>query len=254
MHRSKFLAVVLLAFAATTRPLLAGPVSGLTTFVPDTPAKAAEVNGNFTAVQGAVNDNNSRIGALESGKLDTSGGTLTGPLIAPDFAYSAPAAGKVIASPMWCVRSGSGIDPDATSQIWTPPGTTSGPSISTTNTNAMATTSFFCPIYLAIPPGAVLTITDVTMAFVDTSLNCFVSAELRFKPFGADGAGTPIAAGQTGVPETPGVGTQALLLAVGHVVAPDEVLWINASVGFSAASSPDCRYSGVLVSYTVSKP
>jgi len=45
----------------------AGPVGPLTTFTAGTPAKAAEVNANFSAVSTAVNDNNSRITALESG-------------------------------------------------------------------------------------------------------------------------------------------------------------------------------------------
>src|SRR6266480_585496 len=45
----------------------AGPVGPLATFTAGTPAKASEVNGNFSAVSAAVNDNNSRITALESG-------------------------------------------------------------------------------------------------------------------------------------------------------------------------------------------
>src|SRR5438552_3241177 len=44
----------------------AGPVGPLTTFTAGTPAKASEVNGNFSAVSTAVNDNASRITALES--------------------------------------------------------------------------------------------------------------------------------------------------------------------------------------------
>ncbi len=44
----------------------AGSVSGLTTFTAGTPAKASEVNGNFSAVKTAVDDNASRIAALES--------------------------------------------------------------------------------------------------------------------------------------------------------------------------------------------
>jgi hypothetical protein len=38
----------------------------LTTFLPDTPAVAAEVNGNFAALQGAINDNDTRLTALEA--------------------------------------------------------------------------------------------------------------------------------------------------------------------------------------------
>jgi hypothetical protein len=38
----------------------------LTTFVPDTAAVAAEVNGNFGTLQGAINDNDTRLTALEA--------------------------------------------------------------------------------------------------------------------------------------------------------------------------------------------
>ncbi|GFE80542.1 hypothetical protein GCM10011487_25420 [Steroidobacter agaridevorans] len=37
------------------------------TFMPGTPARAAEVNGNFAAVKAAVDDNHARIGTLQSG-------------------------------------------------------------------------------------------------------------------------------------------------------------------------------------------
>jgi hypothetical protein len=45
----------------------AGEVTGLTTFTTGTPAKAAEVNGNFNAVKTAVDDNHARINALQTG-------------------------------------------------------------------------------------------------------------------------------------------------------------------------------------------
>lgn len=55
------------------------------TFVGGTPAVAAEVNANFTAVEVAVDDNNSAIAE----KVDLSGATMTGALTAPDFIYDA---------------------------------------------------------------------------------------------------------------------------------------------------------------------
>jgi len=54
---------VLVALSAT---LLASQVTGLMTFTSGTPARAADVNGNFTAVKTAVDDNNARIAALEA--------------------------------------------------------------------------------------------------------------------------------------------------------------------------------------------
>ena len=44
----------------------AGPVGPLTTFAAGTPAKASEVNGNFSAVSTAVDDNDARITLLET--------------------------------------------------------------------------------------------------------------------------------------------------------------------------------------------
>lgn len=49
----------------TSSSVLAGEVNGLINFNPNTPAKAAEVNGNFGAVKTAVDDNDARIAALE---------------------------------------------------------------------------------------------------------------------------------------------------------------------------------------------
>lgn len=64
-HRNvvPFVVVAAIAALASTRAL-AGSVTGLTTFTAGTPAKSSEVNGNFSAVKTAVDDNSARIDAL----------------------------------------------------------------------------------------------------------------------------------------------------------------------------------------------
>lgn len=63
-HQNTLGIAVLLALASSA--VFAGPVGTLTDFTAGTQAKAAEVNGNFTTVSAAVNDNNARISTLET--------------------------------------------------------------------------------------------------------------------------------------------------------------------------------------------
>src|SRR3569623_699030 len=64
MQTSKILAGAIWVLCAQS--VYAGQVNNLTTFTPNTPAKAAEVNGNFGAVKSAVDDNDARINASPS--------------------------------------------------------------------------------------------------------------------------------------------------------------------------------------------
>jgi hypothetical protein len=57
---------VLLALCLGARPGYAGPVGPLTSFNAGATAKASEVNGNFASVKTAVDDNDSRISALQA--------------------------------------------------------------------------------------------------------------------------------------------------------------------------------------------
>jgi len=54
--------------------LHAGPVGPLTTFSANTTAKASEVNGNFTAVKSAVDDNDGRIASNAAGVATNAAG------------------------------------------------------------------------------------------------------------------------------------------------------------------------------------
>jgi hypothetical protein len=64
---------------STGQAVNAGQVTGLTQFQPNTPAKASEVNGNFAAVQSAVNDNDTRLSNVE---VSVAGGNVKGALLA----------------------------------------------------------------------------------------------------------------------------------------------------------------------------
>ncbi len=74
---------------------IAGPITTPNTFTAGTPARAAEVNANFSAVASAVNDNDARIGALEAAAQETDvapGGNL---VLAPSTATN----GNVLKGP-----------------------------------------------------------------------------------------------------------------------------------------------------------
>lgn len=59
-----------LLVASLSASVVASEVTGLTTFVPNTPALAEEVNGNFDSVKAAVDDNDQRITDLEAKVVD----------------------------------------------------------------------------------------------------------------------------------------------------------------------------------------
>jgi hypothetical protein len=66
MQRKIIVLSILLALVGASTQALSASVTGLTTFSAGTPAKADEVNANFTAVKTAVDDNDSRITALQA--------------------------------------------------------------------------------------------------------------------------------------------------------------------------------------------
>lgn len=85
--RIHFLALSL----SVAMPAAASDLTIPNSFTAGTSAVAAEVNANFTAVETAVDDNDSRITTLEGtmpGKVDLSGDTMTGDLTVPRIAYS----------------------------------------------------------------------------------------------------------------------------------------------------------------------
>jgi hypothetical protein len=66
-----FVRCACLSLALAVSPIaLAGEVADLVTFMPGTPARASEVNGNFAALSTAVNDNHARLTATETSQSD----------------------------------------------------------------------------------------------------------------------------------------------------------------------------------------
>jgi hypothetical protein len=91
MHRAINFAVTAISMlGALVAPALAGPISGLTTFFPGTPATAADVNNNFTIIRNAGNDTDTRLINVEANRVLKSGDTMSGNLTVPTLTYSVP--------------------------------------------------------------------------------------------------------------------------------------------------------------------
>ena len=85
-----FLAITAAAFGVLAGPAVAGPISGLTTFVPGTPATAADVNSNFTIIRNAGNDTDTRLINVEANRVLKTGDTMSGILTVPSLTYAVP--------------------------------------------------------------------------------------------------------------------------------------------------------------------
>lgn len=93
MKRSIISLATLAVFLVIGGSARAGQISGLITFSGGNTASASDVNDNFTAVKTAVDDNYSRAttnATAITGKLSTSGGTVSGTLNVGTLAYVSP--------------------------------------------------------------------------------------------------------------------------------------------------------------------
>ena len=175
------------------------------------------------------------------------------------FRFSTPVAGKLIAHSNWCTRATAGGDPNLDTGVSNPPSNSYGPSIISTQVLASSSTSWYCPVDVNAPPGSVLTITGATLNYFDFSPNCRVQADLRYKQFGTASGGFVASTVYSGTDATDFASTVSsptlkAFPAFSLVVPGDRQVWINATIAFSAAGGGDCRYSGVLIDYTVDRP
>lgn len=84
------LGVATVALCILAESVLAGPISGLTTFVSGSPALAADVNNNFTIIRNAGNDTDTRLINVEANRVLKSGDTMSGNLTVPNLTYAVP--------------------------------------------------------------------------------------------------------------------------------------------------------------------
>jgi hypothetical protein len=205
-------------------------------------------------------------GCVDASSLST--GAVTGASVDPtttinaaSFTFSSPVTNLFFADPALCQRADGAVAPYQDVQAVHPTGNAFGPSIRVSNTTA-GTYGFYCPISLHVPNGAPsLTITGATMAFVDPSTNCLVSAEIRSKlmttnSFGVaastlfDGASSSDYAFTASNNATKAFPTFTLS------VNPLTLVWVHATIQIQStvATVEDCRYSGVVLSYDVDRP
>jgi hypothetical protein len=84
MKKQSSMMLLALTLTLATQAAVASDVTGLASFTAGTPARAADVNGNFTAVKTAVDDNQAQITALETAitTLETANTALTASIAA----------------------------------------------------------------------------------------------------------------------------------------------------------------------------
>jgi hypothetical protein len=194
----------------------------------------------------------------------TAAQTFSAGVTASSFTYSTPVAGQVIASPTACVRAlAGGADPDQNTGVVNPPINALGPSIDVAGGVVSTAYQWHCPVPINVPPGATVTITGATFAYVDsnstTGMNCRVQADLVYKTFGSTDFGTTVASVYSGTDAndfaTTGSGTKAFPAFPAVNVPSNRHVFILATIANNAtAANGDCRYSGVLIDYTVNRP
>lgn len=229
-HRIMFLSVVTLALS--NQLVTAGSIVG-PDYVTGETLSADIMNG----IKSEVNDNDTRISALES--------------------YSK--AGVIHALSTSCHRGTSGGSPLLNTGVVNPPANSYGPSIIETSL-VNGTFTWYCNVPIQIPPDTTFTLTGAKLAFFDGASTCLVGAIIKRKTFGTSSMGTEISAVYSGtsnsdfITSLSGVQTKNFP-AFTQGINSSEIIFVQAEIKNSGAiTATDCRYSGIELTYTVSKP
>lgn len=226
---------------------------------------AGNASGNIPISNGTVNTNLNA--DLLDGMNSATAGTAStiaardtsGNLTSADFIYSSAKSGAIFADPAECVIGDSGVDPDLNLYVVNPPVNYYSPSMRIAIPAASTTYNMYCPVHIQIPPGAAFTLTGGSLAFYDGSANCLVGAEIRTKTFGTSSIGTVLSSAWSGTSSTdyasiPGGPTTSAFTAISSAINDSTIVWINGIIGWSSTTTGACFYSGVRLTYTVSKP
>jgi trimeric autotransporter adhesin len=243
----------------------------------DSNAIAAGSVTSAAIADGAVGTAQLASGAVTGANI--AAGTITGANIDPTttidataFTYATPVTRLAIADPTLCQRVGSNIAPYQDLGVMHPApsgggavgpvGTAGGPSL-VVATGAAGTYELYCPVQLDVPSGGTTRITSASMAFVDNSDQCLVAASLNVRDiWGASNNGTAVAnvfsgTGAGDFTSKPGGPTSKGFTAAGlpYTVTALAQVFVTAVIQVNTAltNPPDCRYSGVVVAYTVDR-
>jgi hypothetical protein len=189
---------------------------------------------------------------------------VAGAVRATDFTYVTPQARQVFANPHDCVRTWNStalpMHQDMTAV--SPPGNPWGPSVASTSGAANSRFDYHCAIPLEVPATGTVTITGARFAYLDYYPTCRLQAQIVHKPFGSSSDGTVAATVYSGVDAadfTTMTSSPAVKAfpAFSLPVPADRLVWVAATIAFDASITTfpqNCRYSGVMIDYTVTKP
>lgn len=179
------------------------------------------------------------------------------------FAAPPGVTGSFFATPHNCQRTGTNATPLADTVVSHAPENFLSPSIATTDTT-FTNVVYNCPIALAVPAGANLTLTGASGHTYDNSSNCRVQVDLYRRPLpGTVSSWTLISTMYNGAsgsdfafiePEV-AMSLKAFPAFSPVAITSTTILWAQVTFGrANPAVGGNCRYGGVVVNYSLDRP